>query len=89
VLEVLGIGVLELVITEYTTSENLGTLKVLSYLSLEIEITLSILDRVGERLEGASAIGALPRPRPFLRGGIISSASELDRHYTDGKTIAS
>jgi hypothetical protein len=89
VLGVLGIGVSELVITERATSENLGTLEVLSYLSSEIEITLSILDGVGERLGGASAIGALPRPRPFLRGGIISSASELDRHYTNGKTIAS
>jgi hypothetical protein len=59
VLGVLGIGVSELVITERATSENLGTLKVLSYLSSEIEITLSILDGVGERLEGASAIGAL------------------------------
>jgi hypothetical protein len=86
---VLGIGVLELVITKRATSENLGILEVLSYLSLEIEITLSILDRVGERLGGASAIRALPQPQPFLRGGIISSALELDRYYTNGKTIAS
>jgi hypothetical protein len=59
VLGVLGIEVLELVITKRTTSENLDILKVLSYLLLEIEITLLISDRVGERLEGASAIEAL------------------------------
>jgi hypothetical protein len=59
VLGVLGIGVLELVTTKRTTSENLGILEVLSYLLSKIEITLSILDRIGERLEGASAIEAL------------------------------
>ena len=58
-LEVLGIGVLELVITKYTTSENLDILKVLSYLLSKIEIILLILDKVGERLGGASATRAL------------------------------
>jgi hypothetical protein len=48
VLEALGVGVSELVITERAASENLGALEVSSYLLSELEITLLTLDRVGE-----------------------------------------